>query len=545
MVDPQPPTPAPSADEPVQGTGEQDTLSAHVLSSTDPPRRTRDDYLAAVGTVAAASALGGLAVLAGASPELQAILYLVAVVLVASRTGLGAALFGAVLAVAAHAYFFLPPAFAFPTDVQGILTIAAYLVVAVVVGTLTARLRVYADLAERRALHSDVLREVARSLSRLERREAVLARAAREVGVALDGDGLVVLLCEPEDAGTAHGAGGEVPLSGADRDLARSSLLAHAVVASAGEDGTTVSHAAPMEAESGPAGAVRVRHRARAPFNVDSRRLLEALARLTGEALERLRLSEQAQRAAVETRTERLRTALLSSVSHDLRTPLAVILGATSHLAEQGESLGPVARQELSMSAAREADRLNRLVNNLLAMTRLDAGAVKARKDWQPLEDVIGAAVGRTELALAGRSVEIRLEPRLPLVPVDAVLVEQVLLNLLENAARHTPAGTAVEVAARRSGPNEVVVEVLDRGPGLRSGEEEAIFERFHQGAGNARSGVGLGLSVCRGIVTVHGGRIWAENRPGGGSAFRFTLPIEGAPPEMPVAELDGLGEAS
>ncbi len=165
-------------------------------------------------------------------------------------------------------------------------------------------------------------------------------------------------------------------------------------------------------------------------------------------------------------------------------------------------------------------------------------------KEWQPLEDVVGLAVGRMEKALAGRRVSVHLERDLPLVPIDALLVEQVLVNLLDNAARHTSAAATVEVRASRADPRTVLVEVLDRGPGIPADQLEAVFQRHRSGLVGGSQGLGLGLAICRGIVTVHGGRIWVEPRPDGGSAFRFTIPLEGEPPPLPVEEAEASGAA-
>ena len=175
-------------------------------------------------------------------------------------------------------------------------------------------------------------------------------------------------------------------------------------------------------------------------------------------------------------------------------------------------------------------------MGNLLEMTRLDAGAVQVRKEWQPLEEVVGAALTRLEQQLAQRQLAVRLPPDLPLVPLDAVLIEQVLLNLLENALKYTPQGSPLEIDAGVT-PAGITVTIADRGPGLPPGEERLIFDKFYRGArAGAASGVGLGLTICRGMVEAHGGRIWAESRAGGGALFRFTLPLDGQPPAMPGA---------
>ena len=215
-----------------------------------------------------------------------------------------------------------------------------------------------------------------------------------------------------------------------------------------------------------------------------------------------------------------------------MRTPLAGIRGAASSLVEAGDRLDRATRTDLATSIAEEAERLDRLLGNLLNMTRLDAGIVQPKKEWQPVEEIVGAALGRLEGALRHRLVRVAIPPDLPLVPLDGILIEQVLINLLENALRYTPPDTPIEITATAQ-EGQVSVEVADRGPGLPPGEAERIFEKFQRGGGARAVGAGLGLTICRGFVEAHGGRIWAENRPDGGARFRFTLPIEGTPPPI------------
>ncbi len=254
--------------------------------------------------------------------------------------------------------------------------------------------------------------------------------------------------------------------------------------------------------------------------------LLDALAGLVGSALERTRLAEEARKARLRVETDHLRDALLSSVSHDLRTPLAVVTGATSALLAERAPRDEASRRALIESAHREALRLNRLVRNLLDMARVEAGALKVRKEPQPLEEIIGAALHRLEDRLRGREVETSIPPDLPLVPFDPVLIEQVLVNLLENATKYTPAGSPIDVSALlRDG--EVETEVADRGPGVAKADVGRVFEKFYRAREGEGGGVGLGLTICRGIVGAHGGRIWVDDRPGGGAAFHFTLPID------------------
>jgi two-component system sensor histidine kinase KdpD len=263
---------------------------------------------------------------------------------------------------------------------------------------------------------------------------------------------------------------------------------------------------------------------------------LETFANQMALAIERAQASEDARRAEVRVEAERLRNSLLSSVSHDLRTPLASITGAASSLIEAGDQLGDATRTELLSSIHQEAERLDRLVNNLLEMTRLEAGGVTIRREWQPLEGVLGAVLKRLERRLRDREVHIDLPGDLPLVPFDAMLIEQVLINILENAAKYTPGGSAIDISAATV-EGAMRIDVADHGPGFEPGEEERVFDKFYQGPGAKGSGVGLGLAIARAIIDTHGGRIWAEPRAGGGAVFHFTLPIGGVPPEAPPAD--------
>jgi two-component system sensor histidine kinase KdpD len=240
-------------------------------------------------------------------------------------------------------------------------------------------------------------------------------------------------------------------------------------------------------------------------------------------------LADRAQQEQVEVEAERLRTSLLSSLSHDLRTPLGAITGAASSLLDPQAPTSDAARRELVQSILDESQRMNRLIGNLLDMIRVESGALQVQKEWQPLEEPVGVALIRLEDRLRDHPVTVRLPPDL-LVPVDGVLIEQVFLNLLENAVKYTPPGTPVEITASVEG-GVVRVDVADQGPGLPPGEEARVFDKFYRVAGAPPGGgVGLGLTICRGIIAAHGGRIWAENRPEGGAVFRFTLPLVGPP---------------
>jgi two-component system sensor histidine kinase KdpD len=250
----------------------------------------------------------------------------------------------------------------------------------------------------------------------------------------------------------------------------------------------------------------------------------------------RAQAEEQAKLEAAA-QAERTRNALLASMSHDLRTPLAVMTGASSSLAERGERMSGEERQALARSLYEQAREMSERVAKLLQMTRLQAGGIALERDWGSIAEIAGSVLARLRERLVGHRVVLELPEDLPLVRVDAALIDQVLSNLLENAARHTPRDTVVRLRARREA-GELVVSVEDYGPGLSPGDIERVFAKFEHGAAEARpGGMGLGLAICRAIVGLHGGRIWAEKLPIGGSAFRFTLPLE-EPPSLPSEAL-------
>ncbi len=234
---------------------------------------------------------------------------------------------------------------------------------------------------------------------------------------------------------------------------------------------------------------------------------------------------------------EERRSSLLSALSHDLRTPLAAITGAATTLRDESAAIDRGQQREMLDTICEEADRLERLVRNLLDMTRLESGALAVKRQWLPLEEIVGSALTRLESQLEGRPVRTDLPADLPLVPVDAILLEQVFVNLLENAAKYTPAGSPVEIVARAADGRGVAIEVADRGPGIATGDESRLFEKFFRGrntGSTGSTGAGLGLAICRGVISAHGGTIVAANRPGGGAVFRMTLPIVGTPPPAP-----------
>ncbi|HXK10059.1 MAG TPA: sensor histidine kinase KdpD [Vicinamibacteria bacterium] len=462
--------------------------------------------------------------------------YLLGVAFVASRLGRGPAAATAVLSVAAFDFFFVPPYLTFAvTDTQYVVTFAVMLVVSLLISTLAARVRAQADAARQREQRTQVLYAMSRDVAAARTVEEVAGVGSRHVSDVFGGPAAAFV---PGPSGALRAAGGEAPGEGSRETAVAQWAFDHGQPAGLGTD--TLPGAAavylPLRGTRAVLGVLGLRpDPSLLPLRPDQADLLEALARQIASGLERARLADEAQQARVAMESERLRSTLLSSVSHDLRTPLATITGAASSLL-QGSSLGEEGRRDLEEAIYEEAGRLNRLVTNLLDMTRLESGSLQLNRDWHSLEELVGSALARLEPALKDRAVRVSIPVDLPLVPVDGVLVEQALVNLLENAAKYTEKEGAIRVAARAA-DGAVEVEVADEGPGLPPGTEERVFEKFYR-ADSAPRGFGLGLPICRAIVTAHGGRIWAERGEPRGTLFRFTLPLEPAPP--PAAEDDG-----
>lgn len=470
-------------------------------------------------------------------------IFLFAEIIVALALGRGPAIVASALGALAFDFFLVPPRFSLAVDdTEYLLTFLGLFVVGVLISSLTSRFRLQVATAERRASEAATLNELSRDLAAAGSLDAIAHTIIDNVAEIFGREVAVLLPKAPGDhdfAVTVHSPGFD--LSESERAVIR---WAYSNGQPAGRGTETFPAASarysPLKTARGTVGILGVKPLdPAAHLTPDQRRLLETFGGLAALALERAQLAEDAERARLQVETERMRSSLLSSVSHDLRTPLAGITGAASSLLAGDQALDRGTRRELTQSIYDEANRLNVLVRNLLDMTRLESGAIHVNKAWQSLEDVIGAALTRMESALSSRPIEVHLAADLTLVPLDEVSIEQVLVNLLENAVRYTPPGSPILLSAWPEGAG-AVVEVADRGPGLAPGDEVRVFEKFYR-AQSSPHGVGLGLAICRGIVEVHGGRIWAENRPGGGVAFRFELPIEGEPPVLPLETPAGI----
>jgi two-component system sensor histidine kinase KdpD len=460
--------------------------------------------------------------------------YLLGIVLVSMRFGYGPSILAAVMSVLSLDFFFVPPYLSFSvTDFRHVVTFAVMFFVALVISRLTKRIRDQADAARQRELRSTRLYAMSRELTGTSSIADLFLISAKHLGEAFDAETCVLL---PDAEGNLDAASlfeATFAMERNDSGVAEW-VWRHGKPAGLGTDTLPSARALflLLRGGRGKVGVLGVKPKnLRALNDPEQRLLLETFASQIANACERVRLAEESRRSAVEVEAERLRSSLLSSVSHDLRTPLGVITGATSTLLQDEAKLEPAVRRDLLETAHEEAEHLNRLVRNLLDMTRLASGPIRPKKEWHPLDEIVGVALHRLESRLGGRTVNVKLPADLPPILLDDVLIEQVFINLLENAIKYTPRQSSIEIVATTR-PGAVEIEVADRGPGVPVAERDQVFAKFyrlqHDGS---EGGSGLGLAICRGFVEAHGGRVWVEDREGGGARFRFTLPVEGTPP--------------
>lgn len=530
-------------DEVVRGSGDIDVHVIRGTSTSEPPhhdtsatghRASALYYLAAAVLV---TATVGLSIAARALlnlPDLE-MLFLLAVMVTAVRFGRGPSVFAAATGIACYDFFFVPPFYTFSVEDQRyVLTFAMMFGVGFTMSELAERQRRQERDALAREERTAALYALARELAATDHSHEIAAIAARHAA-DLFAARVVVLGAK---------SGGELCVLGAMPDgmqldekgfaVAKWSFD-HAALAGFGTETLPGSDAlcAPLRAGPSRLGVLGLVLREKVASRTEQRALLDALCQQIAIALERARLSEEAKQSALRVRTEEMRNSLLSAVSHDLRTPLASITGAATSLRDD-PNLSSTTKAEFVESIVDEAERLERLVANLLDMTRLASG-VRLRRDWVPLEEMVGSALTRLESRLGARAVAVSIAPDVPLLSVDPVLFEQVFVNLLENACKYTPAGSPIEIVARSRGEG-VEIDVIDHGPGLPSGTEAQVFEKFYRGLHVGISGVGLGLPICKGVVEAHGGSIRAETRPSGGATFRIAIPGRGTPPSVQPA---------
>ncbi len=456
--------------------------------------------------------------------------YLLGVTIAGLRLGRGPSILASVLGVAAFDFFFVPPQFTFAvSDVQYALTFLVMLVVSLTIATLMSNVRQQTRVAGARERRTALLYAMSRELAASRGATSLARIAIRHVSESF-GSRVAVLLPGTDGALSAPVATGDGPVF-ADPDVSIAQwVFDHGRPAGLGTDALPGSAAVylPLTGLQRTLGVLAVLpSNDRRVLLPEQRHLLETFAGQVALALERSALAEAAESSRVAAETEAVRNTLLASISHDLRSPLAVVKGAATTLAEDRLALDPESRKSLARSIASRADDMSALISNVLDLMRLESGRAPLRRDWESLEDLVGLALQRTEARLGRRRVIVDLPDDLPELRVDAVLMTQVFANLLENAARHTGEDTTVWITAGLV-EGAVLVRVQDNGPGLPAGDPEQLFAKFQRGRSESEvPGAGLGLAICRAIVAAHGGSIRAANRPGGGAEFEIVLPIE------------------
>jgi two-component system sensor histidine kinase KdpD len=530
-------------DEMVRGSGDIDVyvITGETAESVPQPvlmmRKVKQpvrDWLLSIAAVAACTGLAALMSPYFAIVDI-AMVYLLGVVFTSSRAGKGPSLLATILSVASFDFFFVPPVHTFAvTDLRYLFTFAVMFIVAFVISRLTLHIRKQAIAARFREKRTAALYSLSRELVHVRGLSPLSSVAVRHIAEVFSSYAVVLVPDEWGKLKSAVTGPGTFALDEKEMSVAQW-VFDHGQKAGLGTDTLSGAKAyyIPLVSSSKTVGVIGVLPGTPEGFFDQEQVLaLDSFATQTAMAVERALLSEEAQQALLKAETETLRNTLLSSVSHDLRTPLAAITGAATSLLEEDISLDLSGRKELIRTIYEEADHLNQIIRNVLNMTRIESGAISVKKEWLSIEEIVGAVLSRISDTLRERPLSIQLPPDLPLVPFDPLLIEQVLMNLIDNAVKYTPQGTPVELSAEfRDG--EIVLEVADRGPGIPAGEENRIFEKFVRGSTRG-GGMGLGLTICRAIISAHGGRIWAENRPGGGAAFFFSLPLGG---EMPSIE--------
>jgi len=467
--------------------------------------------------------------------------YLLGTVIVAAKFGRGPSALAAVLSVALFDFLFVPPLFSFAvSDTQYVITFGVMLATALLISNLAALGKRQASVARQRERRTAELYALSRELSRRRGLDELAKFLVRHVLASVDGEAAVLLpdadgkiqdpthFCD-RGAERTPSSVSRMPVPGNDLGIAQ---WAYDHGSKAGLNTDTLASASaiylPLNALKRCIGVLGLRPtEARQLAIPEQMHLVEALVNQAAVAMERVQLAQAAQAAGVQVESERLRNTLLSAISHDFRTPLATIIGSASTLRDSAPgTLDATQRSTLLDTLLHEAERMNRLIGNLLDLSRLSEGTLQLRRDWVAIDELVGAVLARLRDLLADHPVTLHLDDSLPLLSGDEVMLEQLLSNLIENAARHTPTGTAIEIAATTAN-GSLILRVRDHGPGFAHGEEQRLFEKFHQAKPErAQSGFGLGLAICKAIAEAHGGTIGAHNANGGGAEFEVSLPL-------------------
>jgi two-component system, OmpR family, sensor histidine kinase KdpD len=480
-------------------------------------------YLAGLAMVALATAIGRGIEWLIAVPNIS-LVYVAAILMSAWRHGLWPAVATALVSVAAYNWFFIPPLHTFTVaDPANVVALVFFLVVAVLTGTLAARAREQALTVRHQARITAALYDFTGKLAAIADLDDLLWATAHQIALMLK---VEVVLLLPE-AGRLAVRAGFPPEDTLDDVGHAAAIWTWERDAPTGLGGRRLF--LPLRTERGRVGVLGiVRAADNDSLTPSERQLLDALADQAAVAVERIQLARDVDEARIRAEGDRLRAALLTSVSHDLKTPLASIIGTLSSLKSYSGKFDEATHRELLGTALEEAERLNRFVANLLDMTRLDSGAVAPKRESVDAGELIGAAVRRAQQLLSRHEVALDIAPDLPPLPLDFVLTEQALFNLLDNAAKYAPEGTTVAVSAARAADG-VAIAVTDEGPGIPETELERIFDKFHRvrQADRQRAGTGLGLAIARGFAAAQGGTLTAAKRTDrSGARFTFRFPL-------------------
>ncbi|MFL5330779.1 MAG: DUF4118 domain-containing protein [Gemmataceae bacterium] len=497
------------------------------------------NYAKAAMVAAICCGLGWVSSLNKLSEANIVMVFLLGIAWVAARYGRGPSIAAAVASVLAFDFLFVPPTFQFSvSDAQYLITFAVMLVIGLIVSTLTARIKDQLESARQLERRTAALFRLTKQLTEVAGPEFLIHTAGQQLQEIFDAE--VVVLVREMKGPLELRFGKDTAIAAMPVNFTVGEWVAdHDQMAGLGTNTLPNATAVfvPLVGSQRTIGSVGVRSRDTDRFaDPDQVRLLETCASLIALSLERDQSVIEAGDAKIRIQAEEMRNALLSSVSHDLRTPLSVIAAASSSLLDAAQDRDDQER-ELLRTIAGESHHLARLVDNLLDMTRLESGAAAPNKQWHVLEEVVGSAIARLRRELERHRIEVSIPANLSLVSLDDVLFEQLFVNLLENAARYTPAGSEINISAKQRGD---ILEILvtDNGPGLPVGGESRVLEKFYRApsaAADSRRGVGLGLAICQAIVQAHGGKITARNRAGGGAEFVITLRMEPSPPQVPL----------
>jgi two-component system sensor histidine kinase KdpD len=513
-------------------------IDVYVVTSSDRPAIPPEEnplrlhsplsrYLWSIGLVAIATGLGTL-IGGRIEPTNLVMLYLLTVVIAAIYLGRGPAVLASLLGVLTFDFFFVLPYFTFAvSDTQYVITFIALFLVGMVISQLTARAREQAEAAQQREAETAELYDLSRDLAAAAELDAILQALIQHCEQTFERD-VVVLLPEGDRLGSRIASSG-LALSPEEMAVA-DWVYRHGE--SAGRHTNTLPAAQlrylPLKTAQGVVGVLGVGKPGTAEHDLTpaQRRLMEAFANQAAQAIERGKLAEEARQIKLLQAAEKLQNALLNSISHDLRTPLVSITGALTSLDEQSDSLDDENRESLILTAREEAERLNRLVGNLLSMTRIESGAIRLHCEPGDIQDVIGTALEQLGKRVATHEIKVNVPDDFPLVPLDFTLIVQVVVNLLENAVKYSPAGSTIEVSASLK-DNKACLEVADRGVGIPPEDLARVFDKFYRvQRPESISGTGLGLSISKGIVEAHYGSIQARVREGGGTIIRMELPL-------------------